>query len=174
MFGGIRSGETKNSGSLHHKHKKSEREGFEPSVPLRVHVLSRDALSATQPSFHDVRARKEITLAIRLSEIVEMSAIVTSPIACYGRGTIANRSMIAASRIATVISLRALRTRAYRTKRFGGKSLFHRAADSSLFFASLDRLPLVVERVPFLMSLPQAKTRDKVVNIYRRETVSYG
>ena len=30
----------------------SEREGFEPSVPVRVLVLSRDAPSATQPSFH--------------------------------------------------------------------------------------------------------------------------
>ena len=31
----------------------SEREGFEPSVPVRVLVLSRDAPSATQPSFHE-------------------------------------------------------------------------------------------------------------------------
>ncbi len=29
----------------------TEREGFEPSIPLRVCVLSRDVLSATQPSF---------------------------------------------------------------------------------------------------------------------------
>ncbi len=31
--------------------KKSEREGFEPSVPLRVLVLSRDVPLAAQPSF---------------------------------------------------------------------------------------------------------------------------
>lgn len=29
----------------------AEREGFEPSVPVRVRVLSRDVPSATQPSF---------------------------------------------------------------------------------------------------------------------------
>lgn len=33
--------------------KKSEREGFEPSVPVRVRVLSRDVPSTTQPSFLD-------------------------------------------------------------------------------------------------------------------------
>lgn len=31
----------------------AEREGFEPSVPVRVRVLSRDVPSATQPSFQD-------------------------------------------------------------------------------------------------------------------------
>lgn len=29
----------------------TEREGFEPSVPVRVRVLSRDVPSTTQPSF---------------------------------------------------------------------------------------------------------------------------
>ena len=32
------------------KKKMAERERFELSVPLRVHILSRDALSTTQPS----------------------------------------------------------------------------------------------------------------------------
>lgn len=31
--------------------KKSERVGFEPTVPVKVRVLSRDVPSATQPSF---------------------------------------------------------------------------------------------------------------------------
>ena len=32
-----------------------ERERFELSVPLRVRILSRDVLSATQPSFHNAQ-----------------------------------------------------------------------------------------------------------------------
>ena len=32
----------------------TEREGFEPSVPVRVHFLSREAPSATQPSFQRI------------------------------------------------------------------------------------------------------------------------
>ena len=33
--------------------KQTEREGFEPSVPVRVRVLSRDVLSTSQPPFQD-------------------------------------------------------------------------------------------------------------------------
>ena len=45
-----------------HRLKKSERVGFEPTVPrLRVRVLSRDVPSATQPSFQ----RRAILACIR-------------------------------------------------------------------------------------------------------------
>ena len=54
----------------------AEREGFEPSVPVRVRVLSRDVPSATQPSFqyfnnlelvYSSKFFSSITLHIRLS-----------------------------------------------------------------------------------------------------------
>ena len=49
--------------------------------------------------YSEIRARKKITYLIWVREAVEMSMIVTRPIACYGRGTIIDRSMAAASQI---------------------------------------------------------------------------